>query len=344
MNVHVSYKGCKTPEIENQIQVLTEKLRRRLQVFRSDLIHLHAGIEQNPAKEAWSVSLNLRLPSGQIAASAEGLTAVAALKPAFDDLQEQVTKHKSRLRDRYKWSDSREARQARRRAQVPFEETIAAVRIPVVSAGDVASWVNANLVRLNRFVDRELRFRVANGLLRSGAVTPNEVVDEAIAEALGENSEKPEPLALEPWLYRLAMRAIDELVRRNSDPALSDRAVELRRSARLPNVEGSDEALLQYHQPDEAMTAQDNIADRRASNPEEVATSDEMVSLVNAALRGARREEREAFLLFAIEGFSPEEIAAISERPVALIEKSIEAARARLRAVLPLDLPTASSQ
>ena len=39
------------------------------------------------------------------------------------------------------------------------------------------------------------------------------MIDETIAAALGDGQEKPERLALEPWLYRLALRALDELSR-----------------------------------------------------------------------------------------------------------------------------------
>jgi hypothetical protein len=72
MNVHVSYKAPKTPDLESQINLHIEKLRRRLQVFRPDLIHLHATVDQNSARGGFSVSLNLRLPSGQMAVSGAG--------------------------------------------------------------------------------------------------------------------------------------------------------------------------------------------------------------------------------------------------------------------------------
>src|SRR5512146_2263162 len=235
MNVHVSYKTPKTPDLEKEINQHVEKLRRRLQVFRPELIHLHAGIAQNSAREGLSVSLNLRLPSGQMQASGVGTTGVAALKSAFDDLIEQVTKHKDLLRNQHKWAHPRRVGRTRPRPQGPFAETLAAVKLPTVSPDDISSYVNANLYRLIRFVDRELRFRANNGQLRPGQVTREEVIDETIATALGDGVEKPERLALEPWLYRLAMRAIDELALRNSE---HDASVPLDKSHRRQNVTG----------------------------------------------------------------------------------------------------------
>jgi RNA polymerase sigma factor (sigma-70 family) len=331
MNVHVSYKAYKTPEIENQINLQATKLRQRLQVFRSDLIHLHATVEPNSGKEGASISLNLRLPSGQMACTKVALTPLAAVKAAFDDLQEQVSRHKARLREKYKTPHVR--RMGRHPLPgLPFEETMAAVKLPAISRQDIDSWVDANLHRLNRFIDRELQYRTANGQLLAHSLTREEVVDEAIAAALEDRRDKPDLLALEPWLYRLAMHAIDELARRNPE----QNSVSLQDGTAPSNEQASDEAELQFHQPDGAEEVQDSIPDRGVATPEEIAYNEEMMALVENALLGASGADREAFLLFAVEGFSPEEIAMIGDRSLAQVRASIVAAREHLRKALPV--------
>jgi len=103
MNVHVSYKAAKAPEADREFQHHTEKLRRRLQVFRPELVHLHANISPAPLPIGVDVSLNLRLPSGQMAVQESGTTTVAAIKAAFQELTKQITKHKELLRsDRFR--------------------------------------------------------------------------------------------------------------------------------------------------------------------------------------------------------------------------------------------------
>ena len=67
MNVHISYKLQRTPDIDKEMQHWTGKIQKRLQVFRPELIHLKGSVEQNSAREGTTVSLNLRLPSGQMA-------------------------------------------------------------------------------------------------------------------------------------------------------------------------------------------------------------------------------------------------------------------------------------
>src|SRR5437899_2765597 len=94
MNVHISYKVPKTADIEREFNHNIEKLGRRLQVFRPELVHLHGIIESNSAREGYVISLNLRLPSGQMAAREASAEAITAIKACFDDLVEEVTKHK----------------------------------------------------------------------------------------------------------------------------------------------------------------------------------------------------------------------------------------------------------
>jgi DNA-directed RNA polymerase specialized sigma24 family protein/ribosome-associated translation inhibitor RaiA len=335
MNVHISYRLHKTPAVEKDIQHQVEKLRTRLQVFRPELIHLKGVVEEISAREGTSVSLNLRLPLGQMAVQANASSAAAAVKTAFEDLLQQVGKHKDLLRSTHKWTRRQKDASTRRNLSVPFEQTLAAVFPATVSADDVRSYVNVNLSRLERFVEREIYFRETSDCIAPDSITTNEVIDETIAAALGDgcggsNSEnqRPERLVLEPWLYRLAMRALDELSRPDGS---SGTAVHLEDSARKQNVKASDEPELQFHQPDEAITEETIIADGRVATPEQIVGSDELVRLIAATLRDLNPAYREAFILHAIEGFGVDEISAITGAPPEFVLGSISAARDHLR-------------
>jgi RNA polymerase sigma factor (sigma-70 family) len=328
MNVHISYRLHKTPAVEKDIQHQIEKLRKRLQVFRPELIHLKGMVEETSAREGTSVSLNLRLPSGQMAVQAKASTAAAAVKSAFEDLLQQVNKHKDLLRSTHKWTRRQKDASARRNVSVPFEQTLAAVFPATISSDDVRSYVNVNLSRLERFVEREIYFREASDFIAPDSITTNEVIDETIAAALGDGQEKPERLALEPWLYRLAMRALDELSRPDGT---NGSAVHLEDSARKRNVKASDEPGLQFHQPDESITEESIIADDRIATPEQIVGSDEMLRLIASALRDLIPAHREAFILHAIEGFGVDEISAITGSPPETVSISISAARDHLR-------------
>jgi len=199
MNVHVSYRLHKIPAVEKDIQHQIEKLQKRLQVFRPELIHLKGVVEEISPREGTSVSLNLRLPSGQMAVQASAATAATAVKSAFEDLLQQVSKHKDILRASHKWQRGKRGDSARPGSivrEVPFEQTLAAVFPPTISADDIRSYVNVNLARLERFVEREIYFREAQELIAADSLSKEEVIDETIAAALGNGQEKPERLAL----------------------------------------------------------------------------------------------------------------------------------------------------
>jgi RNA polymerase sigma factor (sigma-70 family) len=329
MNVHVSYKIPKTPEIEKEITHQIEKIQKRLQVFRPELVHLKAVLEQNSAREGAEVSLNLRLPSGQLAADKKAPRPTSAIKSAFDDLVQQLNRHKELLRSSHRWRRWRAGAHETHDLGVPFEQTLASIHAPTISADDIGSYVNANLARLERFVDRELYFRQSESEEQQSGdeLVASEVVNEVIARALGDH-DRPEKLALEPWLYRLAVEAIGEMTARLHE---LKSPVRLEGSRRRQNVQASDEPVLQFHQADEDWTREGAIADLRVASPEQTTYSDEIVTLVELALEGVDRPDREAFLLFGIEGFSLEEIASITGRHAGEVRESVQRARECVR-------------
>lgn len=331
MNVHVIYRLPKSPVVEKDVQHQIEKLQKRLQVFRPELIHLRGVVEEVSAREGTSVSLNLRLPSGQMAVQTKAPTASAAAKAAFEDLLQQLGKHKDLLRASHKWKRDRRGNATRRQSvisEVPFEQTLAAVFPPTISSDDVRSYINVNLGRLNRYVEREIYFRETQGTITPNSISKEEVIDEAIAAALTGGGEKPEKLSLEPWLYRHALRALDDLSRTDES---NGNAVHLEESARSPNVKGSDEPALQFHQPDESITGETVIPDARISTPEQILASDELLRLIASALRDLGAGPREAFILHAVEGFSIDEIVAITGHPAERVLDFVSAARDHLR-------------
>ena len=330
MNVHISYKVPKNPSIEKEIAQQTRKLDKRLQVFRPDLVHLRGVIEENSAREGFVVSLDLKLPSGNLAAREHGPNYASVIRAVFDDLVEQVVKHKGHLRSRYKWTRRRVA-STHPEPQVPFEQTVAAVQPPTVSDADISEYINANLPRLFRFVERELRYRENLEELQSGQLSPEEVIDEAIANALSDSTEKPELLALEPWLYRLSIRALEELAGRGGEDGSM---VPLQEGGMRTAQEAEDDQPVEFRHGGEGILNQEVIADTRVATPEASAASDEMIGLVEVALMSASREDREAFLLFAVEGFTLEEISAISDRSVEQVRHGILRARDHLQKTL----------
>lgn len=352
MNVHVSYKAGKTADVEREFQHQLQKLERRLQVFKPDLVHIHAIVEQENNRSA-STSLNLRLPSGQMAAQRSGENALAAVKSAFADLLSQVTKHKELLRGH--WTRKSVRREGRGRltpmpmpaeplstwtAEAKHPEPLRAVlpQIPVNAAktdgaavADIEIWLGGNLRKLERFVDRELNFRVEADQIRQDQITREEVIDEVIVSALSHEDGRRQLLSPESWFHRLALQAIRRLIHDNADIA----SISLDESAGIQNVTGSDENVLQYHQPDDSLPEESVIRDESVRTPEEIMAGDEMVAQLDIVLREVQAQDREAFVLFTLEGFTVDEISRLAGRPAEQVRQSIHHARTHIQQKLP---------
>ena len=77
------------------------------------------------------------------------------------DLVQQINTHKDLLRGAHRWQRRRAQRSGSEPSR-PLAGTVAAVQIPLASSDDIRSYVDANLARLERFVERELTFREAD--------------------------------------------------------------------------------------------------------------------------------------------------------------------------------------
>jgi RNA polymerase sigma factor (sigma-70 family) len=350
MNVHVSYKAGKTPDTEREFKHQIQKLQPRLQVFKPDLVHLHATVEQDNDRGI-SASLNLRLPSGQMAAQRSGENAVSAIKSAFADLISQLTKHKELLRGHWTRKSLRRAGRERLtrmplpadvapartngKAQTPHslpsEMPSPAVQTDGAAVADVELWLSANLRKLEEFIDQELNFQIESDKIREDQITREEVVDEVIVSALSHEGGKRELLSPESWFHRLALQAIRRLIHDNADTA----TISLDAPAGIQNVTGSDENVLQYHQPDDSLPEESIIRDENVRTPEEIMAGDEMVAQLDLVLGGVKAGDREAFVLYTLEGFTVDEISRLAGRSAEQVRQSIHDARAHIQQKLP---------
>jgi RNA polymerase sigma factor (sigma-70 family) len=350
MNLHFSFKddSAKTVDVERELQQHVQKLGRYLQAFRPDLVHLHGTIDHNN-REGFAISLNLRLPTGQLASQENGRVVNGAIKVAFTDLISQLKRHKELIRNEHRW---RRGRKPPRGGVSELQESVErAVSRNSHSGGrerdrhapevapeafeygsffkaDVRKYINGNLSKVQRFIEREIRAREEDGTLEPDLLSPVEVVDEVVVNAL--SSDDGHGLSTEKWIYRLALDAITEL------SANTDRSqVRLEEPVGQQNVQGSDEEFLQYHQPGERHNREDFLANADAPTPEQEAANDEAIEQLEDALRGLPREQRHAFVLYTVEGFSIDEAAQVIGRETDSVKKLIIGAREQVMKKLP---------
>jgi RNA polymerase sigma factor (sigma-70 family) len=292
-----------------------------------------------------------------MAAQKSGENVVAAVKGAFAELLSQVTRHKELLRGNW----TRQARRAARErlAEMPPLPSVEPVRTHGdrgdegshdqagggnaqaqevrqengngASRSNIETWLSANLRKLGEFVDREIEFQIEQERIREGQITREEVVDEVIVSALSQENGTTQLLSLESWFHRLVIQAVRRLAADNADTG----NVSLDAPAGSPNVTGSDENVLQYHQPDDTLAGENTIRDANVRTPEEIFADDEMVAQLDIVLREVNAQDREAFVLYTLEGFTVEEISRLSGRSVDEVRHSIQHARSQVQHKLP---------
>lgn len=209
MEVHVSTQrfelGAHAREVLDRS---VARLQRRLRHFRTDLTRLELRVQRAARKEEYTGSARLFLPGTVLyARGSRSTTPEGWLRGAFENLEEQLSRYKAKLR--------REHAHERRRASLPPEAMEAYEQAQLEErelldralAGDRDAFdrlADEDLPALYRVVEREL--------LRLGrAVTP-EAVQQAVADAMAVGfrnlSRKPARWTVGGWLGWVARRVL----------------------------------------------------------------------------------------------------------------------------------------
>jgi RNA polymerase sigma-70 factor (ECF subfamily) len=206
-------------------------------------------------------------------------------------------------------------------AQLSTSELLAAAR-----AGDREAFIallERHLGGLHRFVAREVRYHEALGDFLPGEVPPEEIVDEVAVRALRRAPRIPRQATFRGWLRLLALRVIDDYVRRLRRKHNLE-AVSL--EAPLRTGQRSDE----YYQLDYALKWED-VLPAPVLSPEQEVVLRETWQELEQALNELPPEQRLAFVLHAIEGLGYAEIATITHRTRDEVKAAYHAAREALR-------------
>jgi RNA polymerase sigma factor (sigma-70 family) len=178
----------------------------------------------------------------------------------------------------------------------------------------------AHLGRLLRYARVELNAQEALGNLPPGDVRPEDVVDAALLDALGEADAAPAE-GLYPWLRGFVRRAIDREVA----------AARPRRRYRYLEAPVRPERLEDEGPPRRLVEV---LPDPRAPEPEEIVEAREIQRALLALLGQLPGDWREAFLLHVRDGLSIAEVAAIEGIPTVEARRRIRSTREFLRARL----------
>lgn len=310
MNVHLTFQIPRSEDLDQSVLRLQQKLDHLLRAFQPELVQLQGRLVRHSGREGVVCRLNLHLPTAQLSSEETEATAKVALRAAGEDLIRQVQKHKARLRE------GRSQPQARL-PQEPGAGVVARNGKPVRAPGmrlveakaanaqrrnDLAGYFGVHYGEVLGFVQRQIRLRERLGELPVGSLEPTEVLNEAVMAALDDQPEIV-PMSRGRWLLLLAAGAMRRLVKANS------------------NIQHGQELLTLNSDP----MAGDE------PDPEELASTTEMMQQLATALQSLPAVQRHDLVLYLLEGFRPSELARISHRRTQEVEVSLREAENALQ-------------
>ena len=191
---------------------------------------------------------------------------------------------------------------------------------------------------LREYIERRFRIAYLSQLLAETAYTTDDLLDEVVLDAYRNYHKKPQGLSLEQWLYRMANEKLDRYFqqmfgrdrRRRSLESLEKKEESTLEERLSADAEG--EVMLEEDLPDtEYQLKPEFTPPAYEADPLETIERREEMQTIMSALERFSQRERMIFELFAIEGFTPEDIAKIVNESPEKVKAIIEPVRQSLR-------------
>jgi len=194
---------------------------------------------------------------------------------------------------------------------------------------------------LKTYIKRQLRFAYGTQEIRTPVSSSGDIVDQVILRAYEGFDKKPKELTLEQWLYQLARETLDKYIqkRRASDARRQSfedlRAKDLRDLDEIPFTTDAEGEIYETEDLDDSeyhlgdFIPKPDPPSEPADPAEELDKAERVVRIVQA-LSHVPEQERRIFELFAIEGFSQQEVARIYNLSPAEVARIIEKVRGQV--------------
>jgi RNA polymerase sigma factor (sigma-70 family) len=172
---------------------------------------------------------------------------------------------------------------------------------------------------LKSYIKRRLRVAYLDQRIRSQVYTSSDILDETVLRAYENYQLKPNDLTLEQWLYRLANEVLDQYIRRQEFRDAHRRSLEELATTELRSLEEPErmtadaegEVMLVEDLDDSEYQQSDLIPPATEEDPEQLMERKEQIMQILRALSRVQERDRIIFELYAVEGFSKEEVAKI---------------------------------
>jgi RNA polymerase sigma factor (sigma-70 family) len=332
MKTQISFHNLEKATHEGLEDIINELARRHVERylvrFPSDTAELHVHVEKSRHRNYYRVSEQLLVPGATLTARQEGYDLMAAVRKSFDELERELLRHISRLRQDDTWR-RKERREELRRLKKAIDAQ------PDTGAEQLGDLVRELLPKLQHFVQREIAALRARGDLNPGYPTPDDIVDEVLARAYQRLDQRPPDLDTLQWLYQLTHEVLGEEVREYARE--TGRFVSTETTPPQPRdytLDERDQGVYEFWQPEEMFKLED-VRPVTDETPEEIVGEEELRKYFHEVLARMPNNWRRAIWLTQAEGIPLPKVArmigASEEQVKRWIQQGDEYLRAQLR-------------
>lgn len=210
MEYHCIAKGFEfTDRLKKEVEARLGHLERHLRNFQPSVFHASVAVERPARGGQYNARLALNVLKRILVARRPGPTAEAAVDRASVEVERQVERYKSRLRQDYLYKRKRTGLSGRQSQALERELLKDRVLLDRAITGDqkaVRELTERELPALTRYIQRSLDRR---GMETSVIETQVPIVIERALQSGFENlPRKPEKMTLQGWLAQYARQAI----------------------------------------------------------------------------------------------------------------------------------------
>jgi RNA polymerase sigma factor (sigma-70 family) len=297
---------------EKLIDRQTGKIARILPTFPDEVVDLSLSVQKLPRGSQFQAALILALPQRTIRVEKIEDNASSSIVRAFAELLRRVKRFKSQLSRESMWR--KESTRKTEGEKHTFQ------------AWELETAIAENLDKIENYLRREIYHQVVTSSIPPGLIEPHALVDEVFLEVRSQARVRPTSLSMEQWMFQIARLTFQDKLKELEDHRDEPHMEEL--AAKVGKWEDED---LNFYQPDESLLVEDLIQDMGGVNPEQLIEREEIESEIHRKIASLAADVRESFVLFALEGFTSDEVAMMTSRDPETILKQVEEARAVLR-------------
>ena len=294
---------------ENLIDRHCAKIRKMLSTFSPDNMDLDVSLEKLPRGSQYQTALVLVLPQRTIKVEELENNPTTSIVRAFTELRRRVKKFKSQLSRERLWHK-----------QPPVTDSVPLTR------WEIESEANEHLEKLENYIRREIYHQVIQGQIPPGMVEPHAVVDDVFLFITSRPEVKPTSLTVEQWMFQTARAVVGQRLEE-----IEDHRDELHMEESVSSKSAWEDEDLNFYQPDESLQIGDLFENDNSSNPEEILEREEAEEQLHRCVAALPRDVRESFILFALEGFTSDEVSMMTGKKPQEVLAEVEKAREILK-------------